>query len=45
MCSAEAKREVIRIMLDNVFKTPMSRHVHFDTYQYLSNRLFFRVKV
>lgn len=43
MSSAEAKREVIRIMLDNVFPTGTSRHVHFDTYQHLSNRLFFRV--
>lgn len=42
MPSAEAKREVIRIMLNNVFQTPTARHVHWDTYQNMSNRLFFR---
>lgn len=42
--TAETKREVIRILLDNVFPTPTSRHLHFDTRQHLSNRLFFRVQ-
>jgi hypothetical protein len=42
LVSSEAKREVIRIMLDNVFPTTWGRQVHYDTYQHLSNRLFFR---
>lgn len=40
--TSQAKREVIRIMLDNVFPTTWGRQAHYDTYQYLSNRLFFR---
>lgn len=42
--TAETKRDVIRIMLDNIFPTSSSRHVHDDTHRSLSHRLFFRVQ-
>lgn len=44
LVTLQAKREVIRIMLDNVFPTTWGRQAHFDTHQYLSNHLFFRVQ-
>lgn len=40
--TAEAKREAIRIMLDNVFRTSWARHAHWGTLQFLHGRLFFR---
>jgi len=43
LVTSQVKREVIRIMLDNVFPTTWGRQAYFDTYQYLSNHLFFRV--
>lgn len=45
MNSAETRREIIRIMLDNIFLTPWSRRAHFETYNSLSNRLFFRLSL
>lgn len=41
--SAETKREIIDIMMTNVFPEAWDRRIHWDTIQYFHHRLFFKL--